>query len=315
MENRLISEEYLHREWEMKIARALKPIMYELGAWRAKKGDISMESWSSKEHKIHVSASHKYHNRRNFVTFSNYRYTSDSMIEYGKPVIIQDDVVKVDGFSRVIRNKNSPVATQETIATEVLLRREVQHVFKENFTFNVENETEVSGSYGGVEVQNTLKLAFGTEFGTEETELESTEAKESYSKSFEAPAGIDIIVTLVKNKLETETPYIVKGYWDCAIELDFEDWASEKQKQGARLFKDWHKGKKRFKFPSLLEFERFIKGYDVDHISMAGFYESASKQTHKAIDFIFDKEERFISLEGIKRRIFESNIDIETQAA
>ena len=48
---------------------------------------------------------------------------------------------------------------------------------------------------------------------------------------------------------------------------------------------------------------------------MAGFYESASKPAHNAIDFIFNKEERFISLEGIKRRIFESNIDIETQAA
>ena len=315
MQKNLISEEYLHRQWEMEVARALKPIMFELGAWRAKNGDISMESWSSKEHKIHVSASHKYWNRRNFVTFSNYRYTSDSTIDYGKPVILQDDVVKVDGFSRVIRNANSPVATQETIATEVTLRREVQHIFKENYSLNVENETQISGIYGGVELQNTLKIAFGTEFGTEETEIESTEAKDSYSKSFEAPAGLDIIVTLVKNKLETETPYVVKGYWDCAIELDFEDWASDDLKQGARLFKGWHKGSKKFKFNNLLAFERFIKGYDVDHIGMAGFYESASKPAHNAIDFIFDKEERFISLEGIKRRIFESNIDIETQAA
>ena len=119
----------------------------------------------------------------------------------------------------------------------------------------------------------------------------------------------------MKNKLETETPYVVKGYWDCAVELDFEDWASDDLKQGERLFKNWHKGSKKFKFPSLLDFERFLKGYDVDHISMAGFYETASKQSHDAIDFIFNKEERFISLEGIKRRIFESNIDIETQEA
>ena len=315
MQDNLISEEYLHREWEMKVARALKPIMFELGAWRAKEGDIGMYSWSSKKHLIHVSASHKYWNRHNMVTFSNYRYTSDSMIEYGKPVIIQDDVEKVDGFSRVIRNVNSPVPTQETIATEVTLRREVQHIFKENFTFNVENETQISGSYGGVELQNTLKLAFGTEFGTEETEAESTEAKDSYSKSFEVPAGVNIIVSLVKNKLETETPYVVRGYWDCAIELDFEDWASDDLKQGARLFKNWHKGSKKFKFNSLLEFERFLKGYDVDHIGMAGYYETASRQAHDAIDFIFNKEERFISLEGVKRRVFESNIDIDTQEA
>ena len=315
MKNRLISEEYLHREWEMKIARALKPVMFELGAWRAKNGDISMESWKSSDHKIHVSASHKYWNRRNFATFSNYRYTSDSTIEYGKPVIIQDDVVKVDGTSRVINNLNSPVPTQETIATEATLRREVQHVFKESYSINVENEFQISGSYGGVEVQNTLKTAFGTEFGTEETEAESTEVKDTYSKSFEAPAGVKMIVSIVKNKLVTETPYVVKGYWDCAIELDFEDWASEKARQGVRLFKGWHKGKKKFKFPSLLAFERFIKGYDVDHIGMAGFYESASRQAHDAIDSIFNKEERFISLEGIKRRIFESNLDIDTQEA
>lgn len=316
MQNKLlISEEYLHREWEMKVARALKPIMFELGAWRAKEGKISMESWKSSDHKIHVSASHKYWNRRNFVTFSNYRYTSDSTIVYGKPIIIQDDIEKVDGSSRVINNLNSPVPTQETIATEVTLLREVQHVFKESYSINIENELQISGSYTGVEVQNTLKTAFGTEFGTEDTEAESTEVKDTYSKSFEAPAGVKIIVSIVKNRLETETPYTVKGYWDCAVELDFEDWASDDLKQGARLFKNWHKGSKKFKFNSLLELERFIKGYDVDHIAMAGFYETASRQTHDAIDLIFDKEERFISLEGIKRRIFESNLDIDTQEA
>ena len=313
MANRLISEDYVRKEWEMQVARKLKPIMYELGAGRAKEGNINTGKWEKSNHRIYVSASSKHGNKRNIVTFSKFRYTSDTEMVYGKASLIQDDSVEVDGTSRTFQNSTDEPITAN-IAREVTLGSDVQHSFSQKYSISVENETQVSGKYAGVEVQNTLKIAFGMEFDKSQTESESKSTTDTFSFDFTVPAHSKVLASLIKNKLETETPFTVKGYFDCAIKVDFEDWAGKHQ-QGRRLFKGWHKGRKEFDFNSLLEFEQFLKGFHVNYPRMDGFYETASRASQDAMDWIFDKENRVMDLEGVKNRSFENNVDVSIEKA
>lgn len=314
MANQLISEDYIRKQWEIEVAKRLRPIMYDLGARRAKQGDVSTYRWKKDNHLVFVSTGPSKWNKRNLVTFSKFRYTSDTEMVYGKASLIQDDTVEVDGTSRTFQNSTDEPITAN-IAREVTLGSDVQHSFSQKYSINVESETQIGGSYGGVSVQETLKIAFGMEFDKSQTESESKSTTDTFSFDFKVPAHGKVVASLVKNKLETETPFVVKGYFDCAIKLDFEDWAEEDHKQGRRLFKHWHKGSKVFSFNSLLDFERFLKGFHVDYPRMDGFYDTASRASHDAMDWIFDKENRVVNLEGEKHRAFENNVDVSIESA
>lgn len=312
----LVSEEYLIKQYERMFAQRLRPIMHDLGAWRALDSTKVNDKWWDRDNHVWLINSHKDTKRRNEVNFSEHRYDpSVSEIVYGKAAVIQEDKVKVDGFAKTFDNLGVDVDTQEQVSEKVTLSRNVQHSFAQEYSFNVSSETKVSGSYGGVEFEQTLSASFGTKFDTTDTESEGTDVEQEVVHSVVVPARKKIIVSFEKNKMVTETPFDVDGYLDFKIWLNFENWATSKLGQGNLLFEGWHYGKKVFTFNSILEFERFLKGYNVKYPQMASYPTHASSQATRAMDWLFDKKNRIIKASGTKRREFENNVNIVTQEA
>ena len=81
------------------------------------------------------------------------------------------------------------------------------------------------------------------------------------------------------------------------------------------MFGEWHKGNKDFGFDNILQFEQFLKGYHVDYPDMAAYPAKASKAAKKSMKWLFNKENRIIDAQGIKRREFENNVNIVTRDA
>ena len=307
MQNELVSEIYRIKEYEEKFARKLKPIMSDLGAWRALGGDILTHRWNRDYHIIEISGERD-GRRRNEVVFDKHRYDpNSSKIEYGDAIAIEEDKVKVDGFSRTFNNTEP---SDVMISEEVTLSKSVQHSFSQHYEFSVKSTTEIEGSYSGVKFQESLEVAFGMGFDKNETTSESTDVKQTITESLAIPADKKIIVSFEKNKLITETPFRVKGYLDFSMWLNFEDWASGDLNQGNLLFGGWHKGNKDFNFDTILDFERFLKGYDVDYPQMAAYPTHASAESKEAMDWIFNPENRVIDAVGVKRREFDNNVNI-----
>ena len=312
MADRMISEIYRIKEYEVEFGKRLAPIMADLGAWRAM-GGMNAQPWSRDHHLIFISDDKDW-KRRNEVVFSEHRYDpSNSIIVYGRPVVIEEDKVKVDGFSRTFDHTKYSEDVPVHIAEEIKLSKNVLHTLAHQYNMSVESETQMSGSYGGVEFQETLKIAFGMQFDDSETQSEGTDITQSVSEDLTIKAGTKVIVGFEKNKIITETPFAVKGCIDFAIWLNFEDWASEQVGQGHLLFKGWHKGRKEYKFNSMLDFERFLKGYDVDYPQMSAYPTHASDSAKESMDWIFNKENRVIEAVGTKRREFENNVSIVPQ--
>lgn len=312
-ENRLISEIYRIREYQEKFAQHLRTIMFDLGAWRlGGNARVDMSKWKPKDHYI-VLNNHKDSRKRNTVKFFDLRYDSLlSKIEEGTTVTIQDEIVDVNGFSQTFTNKSHTDSHPEKISEEITLSRSVEHEFAQHYEFGVESETKVSGSYAGAELEQTLKVSFGMAFDTTNTESKTKDTTRTIDHSFENPPRTKTVVSFIKNKLVTETPFTVKGYLDSGLELNFEDWSSERRGHGRFLFKGWHKGSKKFKFNNLLDFERFLRGYDVKHLSMQGYFAAASKEAKKAMHWIFNQENRVIDAVGVRRKVFEDNLDVVT---
>ena len=309
MANRMVSEIYRIKEYELEFAHRLAPIMADLGAWRAM-GGVSDKIWSRDHHLIFVSDDKDW-KRRNEVAFSEHRYDpSDSTIVYGTPAVIEEDKVEVDGFSRTFDHTQYSEDVPVHIAEEIKLSKNVQHMLAHQYQMSVESETQIGGSYGGVDFQETLKIAFGMQFDDSETQSEGTDITQSVSEDLIIKAGTKVIISFEKNKIITETPFAVKGYLDFAIWVNFENWASDTVAQGSLLFKGWHEGRKEYKFNSMIDFERFLKGYDVDYPQMSAYPTHASKEAKASMDWIFDKENRVIDAVGTKRREFENNVNI-----
>ena len=305
----LISEEYKVKEFEKQVVRKLRYIMDDLGARRAMNKHYSDRYWKRDEH-LWIISDHKDGDKKNRATFYGHRYDpSMSEITYGDTQAISDDKVRVDGFSKNFNNSESPIDTVEEVRHSVTLSRNVTHVMSTHIETSIKSSSKVSGSYAGAEFEQSIEISFGFALDNSKSVAESTDETEEVSHELTVPRGKKILVTFEKNKLVTETPFAVDGYIDMSLKLDFEDWASSKHKQGSLLF-GTSKHKNVFRFGSILDFERFLRGYDVEHPSMRKY--KPSDRAQEAMAWIFDKKNRLIQATGVKRREFENNVDIST---
>ncbi len=309
----LISEEYRVRQFEEAFARHLKPILWDLGAWRAKDGDIQTNRWTRSNHLIALNP-HKDHRRRNEICFSGHHYDpAQSELVYGKTAVLQTNEEEVDGFAKTFDNRAGTQPTEEQIAESVTLHRQVEHSFSQEIRFDLTSETTIKGSYSGVELEQKVTAAFGTTFDQSQTEAEARDVVQQVQHTLTVPAGERVQVVFDKQRVVTETPFTVQGVLDFALWLNFEDWASEKLQQGSLLFRGWHCGKKEFRFASLLEFERFLHGYDVEHPQLAAYPTHCSPDAKAAMAWLFEPTHRTIAASGVKRREIDNNVTIETK--
>jgi hypothetical protein len=101
-----------------------------------------------------------------------------------------------------------------------------------------------------------------------------------------------------------ETPYDVDAVFDCSLTIDLENWAS--------LGKFLWGGKRHdnnFKFDNLINFERFLTGYDVTYPKMKDW--NWNDQGKRCMGWLFDPSHRSIQSSGVKRREFDNSVRIK----
>ncbi len=300
--NEIVSESYLIAQFENKLAHKMAIIMKELGGGRS-----GSHVHQAGEHHWRMNVN-KDNRKLNRIGMSEHRYDpTQSNIEYGVASVIEDDKVKVDGFSRVIDNSASSVDTEVEISETVTLHKESTHELNAEVHFDVTSTTTVTGAYGGAEIEQALETSFGTSFETNNSETEGKDVEQSINTSVAVPAGKKIQVSFEKNKIVTEQPFTVKGILEFRIDINFEDWARNKFL--------WHhrRGSKHLTFTNLLEFEQFIEGYNTDFPQMRTFLDECSEECYEAIKWIFDDENRVIEAKGVKRREYDDNINLVTK--
>ena len=301
---KIVTESYRIQKLEEQIAKKLKVVMHELGAWRAESG----KPVEVKDHLWHISQ-HDNYKRRNEIEFSDYRYDpKSSKMVYGDTVVISEDKEEVDGFSRILRNKVSPVDTEVTISETVGLSNEVSNEFNQEYHFDVTSNTTVTGSYGGAEIESSLEVSFGTSFEVNKSELEIKSKEQTIEQVITIPAGIDIQVAFEKNAIKTEQPFTVKGVLDFSLLLNFENWSQSKY-----LFVGDHYGQKRISFSNMLELEQFFEGYNTDYPDMRDFLTDCSQKCYDAYSWIVRGNNRTIEAVGVKKRTYDDNVSIITR--
>ena len=310
-DDRLVNEEYLVKEYEKHFVRNIRHVMDDLGAHRAneKEHQWSDRDWKHGEHKWIVS-DHSHRTKRNRITFRDHYYdpeTSDRV--YGKPIDIEEDTIKVDGFSKTFNNLESPIDTPEVVRHLVKLSRNVTHTVQTHLESFIETDTKLSGEFPGGSIEQAIKTHFGIALDDTQSVSDSIDEEIEEIKSLTVPAGKKIRVTYTKDRLITETPFTIDGYVDMGFDLDFEDWASSDHKQGYILFTKHHHDNV-FKFKNLFHFDQWLNGYDTEWPQMKKYKPSSAAQ--RAIEEIFDIKRRLIQATGVMRKEVENNVDIVT---
>ena len=101
MQNHLISEEYLVKEYEKGFVRRVRHIMDDLGARRAMNKHYSDRYWKRGNH-LWVVSDHKDGDKKNRCTFWGHHYDPETSKRiYGDTLTITDEKTAVDGFSKI----------------------------------------------------------------------------------------------------------------------------------------------------------------------------------------------------------------------
>ena len=204
----------------------------------------------------------------------------------------------------------SPIDTDEVIRHTITLSKNLTHILRTAINTFIESDSKFTGEFPGGSFEQSVKLHFGFDLDNTRSESENTDETEEVIKSFKAPKGKNILVTFEKEKLITETPFTVNGIVDMAIRVDFEDWASSKHKQGHLLFGTHHHHNE-FQFNNIIDFERFLKGYHVEYPSMKKY--KPSSESKKAMDWIFNTDNRVIKADGVRRKEIDRNVTISIE--
>lgn len=288
--------------------------MGALGAARAQAGYesdyIHDGHWNPNSH-VWMISDEKRGNRRNWCCFQNHHYVNGaSGVKYGNANIIADDKQEVDGTAQTFDNSGYPRASKEKYSREVKKMSEVTHTMKEAHNMNLKSTTTIKGTYSGVSFEQKLEAAYGFMIDKFDTEKESTTETESLTDDFTVEAGEIVVCSAEKERLIVETPYSIDTVFDCKVIIDLEDWA------GIGLYL-WGRGKKKrrshsnhFEFNSLIDFERFLKGYHVEYAKMKDFPYEHGYQAEKCMNWLFNPNHRLIQSTGVKRRVYDNAIRI-----
>jgi hypothetical protein len=86
--------------------------------------------------------------------------------------------------------------------------------------------------------------------------------------------------------------------------LDFENWARN------NVFIYHRKGNKIYSFDGLLDFERFLKGYHINHPNMSNW--RPGRESRAAMEWMFNRDNRYVDVQGVRRQEVEDNASVQT---
>ena len=303
-DNKLISEEYIIKEWEAKAAHNMAGLMGALGAGRAQhwyeNNLTNGDNWSRESH-FWWASRHGDSKKRNWLRFTNHNYLDESGVVYGKPRVTSQVNEDIPGTAQTFDNSKYNKSSHETYTREVEKFSKVEHVLNEAHELTIKSETTVKGSYSGVEFEQKLEAAYGFKLDKSQTEEESTTEKETVSDEFDVDSGEIVVCTVERERMIVESPYNIDAIFDCSLEIDLENWA------GLGTFLWGGKSHtNNFKFDNLTDFERFLMGYDVTYPKMKNF--KMNDQGKRCMAWLFDPSHRSVKSTGVKRRTFDNSV-------
>ena len=304
--DKLVSEIYVVKQWEFEAAKHLACILGSLGAGRAQwswENNKTIDTaWTRDRHIFQISG-HKDKAKRNYVIFNNHYYLDDSGVKYGKPHTISSDKEEVQGSAQTYDNSLYDSDSNQTFTREVEVASVVSHTMDETHETSIKSSTKITGKYSGVEFEQQIEAAYGFTLNKSQTEEESKVERQTVADTFKVKAGAIVVASVEKEKLIIETPYTVNAIFDCGLFMDIENWAGV----GVLLW-GGRKHANAFEFDNLLEFERFLKGYDVRYPQMSKYEPNADAQ--KSMAWLFDNNKRLVSAPGVKRRVYDDHVKI-----
>ena len=302
-------------------AACCSPLMYTLGGVNTPSPDtvwdpdvyakiLNGDRWRADNQIIDFHRDSHDHRKSEYVEFSDVFYSPDSDFVEGRPQLLQNVDLEVDGLTKVFDNSAGRDPLHIAYTQEVSLENSVSTAVKQAFTFDVTvgSETTVSGSYAGAELEQKLSTEIHTGFAkeTERDEAENKTDSTGVAVEFDCPAGAIKKVVITKEHQRELIP--VEGLFviDFSLELKMRHWSNK----GAPGLKYRQKGQDYLKAESVDGLYQIAKGVDTNYPRFAGFWQDGNACTphvRNALLYILHPEHRTYILKTEKTRIIENN--------
>ena len=300
-----IDEPYLIRQYCLEFSKQITHIFADLGAWRAGDPKRIVDKLGPDLDGYIKLNSHKHGRKQNYVHLRDFYYNpKDSEMIYGKRRILRNEA-KDNGDTKTIDHSQFSQDTVDHYVVQIKRRELESHEFNQEYHAEITSKTSLKGSYGGAEIEQELQATFGTSIEVNTSGENEKETLETYDREIPIKAGVKVLVIDEDTVLETEIPFTIDGYLDFKLHLNFENW-SQGGRNGTLV---WNKreGHNHLDFDSLYGFLRFLNGYDPKYPRMELYHARCSDKASDAWDWMENKSNRLIQVDGVKRRTFEDN--------
>lgn len=303
-----IDERYKILEWYRAAAPHLTVILANLGCWRA--GDprqivdhVNPETMGGE---IWLN-SHRDSKKRNAFGLYDFGYDPEhTKAVYGKAKTVSNKA-KSGATSKVFRNSLDS-DTEATWERSITRRQVERHEFSKSFNASITTKTEISGSYGGASVAQSVEATFG--FGLSMNTIGEDEVTKTDTLPIRVPlkAHSNVLAVEQERELTTETPFSINGIITCKAWIDCENWARGGP-NGELLW--WsRKNQNRIVFDNFpYQFLRMLHGYDPRYPRMKFYPDRCSDAASKAWDWFEDPMNRSIVVDGVKRDVYSDNVE------
>ena len=250
------------------------------------------------------------HRKSEYVQFTDVFYGPDSDFVEGRPQLLQNVDLEVDGLTKVFDNSAGLDPLHIAYTQEVALNNSVSTAVKDAFTFDVTvgSETTISGEYAGASLEQKLSTEIHTGFAkeTERDEAESKTDTTGVAVEFDCPARAIKKVVITKEHQRELIP--VEGLFviDFSIEIKLRHWWN-KSAPGIRYRQH---GQDYLKAESVNGLYQIAKGVDTNYPRFEGFWTDGNACTphvRNALLYILQPANRTYILKTEKTRIIENN--------
>ena len=252
------------------------------------------------------------HRKNEFIAFSDVFYGPESDFIEGRPKILQNVTLDVDGLTKIFDNSKGGDPLHIAYTEAVTLANSVSIGVKDSFVFDTttESETTVSGSYAGASLEEKLTETVHVGLAKEESKdtAESKATETGVAVEFDCPAGAIKQVHINKDHKRESIP--VNGLFvvDFSIEFKLYHWWNH----DAGGIKYRNESQDTFRANSVQGLYELMRGVDTDYPHLAGFWQDGNAnqaEVHNGMLHLLDYRNRSYTLEMDKARVIENNED------
>ena len=317
------NESYEIKRIQLLAAACVSAFMHQLGgvhpprvrdAWEPQHFNsfLSGDRWRKDKQVIDFHYDHHDGRKSEYVLFSNPFYGPESDFVEGKPKLLQNVNLNVDGLTKIFDNSKGLDTLHIAYTESVELTNSVATSVRNAFTFDTTttSETTVSGSYAGAELEEKLteEVHVGLEQEKTRDEAESKTGSDAVAIEFDCPPGAIKQVVVTKKHQKELIPVDGDFVVDFEIELKLRHWWNH----DAGGVKYRESGQDTFKVSSVNGLYELMKGVDTDYPQLAGFWnngDAAQPEVKNGMLHLLHPANRTYTLAADKERTIENNTD------